>query len=186
MNEQGPQVRSGPSRPGRLGNAGYGLGVKEIVVARSSTGPFTALVYFCVIIVAIRGWVIPWQPRAVLYAVTLMVAYEAQRRMRGMKLSVTSDSVHVVNFNSSYVLDLDSVRIADEKNRETWPQNDVVSAEDLAVGSAGSRSARVLCLTDDSGIKAKVGVAPSYGSRLDEIAEGLHDAVDKMRSARDS
>lgn len=157
--------------------------VDEIVVAKSSTGPFTALVYVCVAIVLIRGWIVPWQGRVVLYAVTLLVAYEAQSRMRAMKLSVTTDSVHVVNFNSKYVLDLDSVRIDDEKNRETWPQNDVVSAEDLAVGSAGSNSARVLCLTDDSGIKAKVGVAPSYGSRLDEIAEGLHEAIETMRSA---
>lgn len=174
------------SRPGERRDQGYCLGVDEIVVAKSSTGPFTALVYFCVIVVLIRGWIIPWQARVVLYAVTLLVAYEAQSRMRGMKLSVTPKSVHVVNFNSKYELDLETVRIDDEKNPETWPQNDVVAAEDLAVGSAGSKQARILCLTDDSGIKAKVGVAPSYGSRLDQIAEDLNAAIVRMRTDGES
>lgn len=155
--------------------------MEEIVVARSSTGPAKALAFICVAIVMVRGWSIMWPVRIILFLGTLWVAHTLLNRLERMKLSVTSEVVHVVNFNSKFALDLQSVRIDDEKNPDAWPQNDIIEATDVSSNVAGSKRARVLCLTDDSGLKAQVGVAPSYGSRLDEIAEELYIAIDRMR-----
>lgn len=155
--------------------------MEEIVVARSPTGPAKLLAFVCVAIVMIRGWTIWWPVRVVLFLGTLWVAHALLSRLERMKLSVTPEVVHVVNFNSQFELDLQSVRIDDAKNPDAWPQDDVVEARSVRANTAGSKQARMLCLTDDSGVKAQVGVAPSYGSRLDEIAEELYIAVDRMR-----
>lgn len=157
--------------------------MKEIVVARSSTGPFSALIYVSLIIVVGRGWAIWWPVRFLFFAVVFAVAINLLNRMRNMKLSVTPEQVHVVNFNSKFALDINSVRIDDQNNPNAWPQNDLVPAEALGQNAASSSGARELMLTDDTGVKANVGVAPSYGSRLDEIAEDLYIAIDRMRAA---
>lgn len=157
--------------------------MKEIVVARSSTGPFTALIYVSLFIVVVRGWAIIWPVRFGLYIVVFSIAITLLNRMRNMKLSVTPEKVHVVNFNSKFALDINSVRIDDQNNPNAWPQNDFVPPEALASNTAGSTQARELMLTDHTGIKANVGVAPSYGTRLDEIAEDLYIAIDRMRAA---
>lgn len=155
--------------------------MEEIVVARSSTGPAKVLAFVCVGIVMVRGWTV-WLPlRALLFLGTLWAAHTLLNRLERMKLSVTPEVVHVVNFNSKYELDLRSVRIDDESNPDAWPQDDIIDTASLASNVAGSKRARMLCLTDDSGVKAQVGVAPSYGTRLDEIAEELYIAVDRMR-----
>ncbi len=153
----------------------------EIVVARSSTGPAKVLAALCVGIVLVRGWGIWWPVRIPLYLGVLYVAHMLLGRLERMKLSVTPEVVHVVNFNSKFALDLQTVRIDDAKNPDAWPQNDMVGAGEFAANAPDNKQARMLCLTDDSGIKAQVGVAPSYGARLDEIAEELYIAVDRMR-----
>ncbi len=145
-----------------------------------------------VLIVLARGWPAMWQVRVLLYTVTFLVAYELIRRIRQMKLSVTPEVVHVVNFNSKFALDLESVRIDDENNPDVWPQDDFMSDRptsadtDGSTVAANSGKARSLCLTDDSGIKVPVGVAPSYGTRLDEISEDLYIAIDRMRAVGSS
>ncbi len=217
--------------------------MKEIVVARNSSGPLKVLVLIFLIIVTGRSWAIWWPVRFMLLAAVFSIAYVAVERYSRMKLSVTAEKVHVVNFNSRYSLDLDSVRIDDEKNHGAWPQDDIVRFKDgtmrnqmsdaepdadlaandevednvldlsdaLAANAEKSngeevfeedlmedlempdevappsnvrqiKKARLLILTDESGVKAQVGVAPSYGARLDEIAEELYIAIDRMRA----
>ncbi len=252
--------------------------MKEIIVAKNSSGPLKAIVLICLIIVTGRSWAIWWPVRFLLLAATFTIAYVAVERYSRMKLSVTADKVHVVNFNSKFTLQLDSVKIDDEKNHAAWPQDDFVrfkdgamrnqsadedevdpldlSVNDLKPGEEATveddgevinladvtnindapsaqasnaedddaadldgqfaellgqdtdeefeedlledleipehipttpvvrevKKARSLILTDASGTKAQVGVAPAYGTRLDEIAEDLYVAIDRMRA----
>lgn len=245
--------------------------MKEIIVAKNSSGPLKLFVLICLIIVTGRSWAIWWPVRFMLLAAVFTIAYVAVERYSRMKLSVTANAVHVVNFNSKFTLQLDSVTIDDERNHAAWPQDDFVrfkdgvmrnqSADDedapldLSVNDPGSgdtdgladsvdsddlidladvtnisdapsasggladplgdivaegdddefeedlldeldipehvpttpnvreiKKARSLILTDASGTKAQVGVAPAYGTRLDEIAEELYIAIDRMRA----
>lgn len=246
--------------------------MKEIVVAKNSAGPLKLFVLICLIIVTGRSWAIWWPVRFALLAAVFTIAYVAVERYSRMKLSVTANEVHVVNFNSKFTLALDSVKIDDERNHTAWPQDDFVRFKDGAMrnqsaddednpldlsvndpdpehgdsseensegdaevinladvtdisearSAAGGladplgdivadneddefeedlldgldipehvpttpnvrevKKARSLILTDASGTKAQVGVAPSYGTRLDEIAEELYIAIDRMRA----
>lgn len=164
-----------------------GKGVEEIVVARSSTGPAKAIAYVSIVIVVVRAWAIIWPVRVVFLAVVFWIIYVLLQRLTGMKLSVSHESVHVVNFNSKFELDINSVRIDDEKNPHAWPKDDFIKVkpdppkDPEEAAEENAKKARTLVLTDDTGIKAPVGVAPSYGTRLDEIAEGLYIAIDRMR-----
>ena len=155
----------------------------EIIVARAPTGPAKALIILSVIIVVGRAWGAPWQVSLLLYAFVGTVAYVFWKRFDNMKLSVTTQSVLVVNFSKRFALDLASVRIDDEVAPDVWPQDDFIDSGSISSNTAGSKKARALCLTDASGIKVPVGVAPSYGTRLDEIAEDLYIAIDRMREA---
>lgn len=225
--------------------------MKEIIVARNSTGLIKGFAFICLVIVTGRSWPIWWPVRFALLAATFSLAYICVERYSRMKLSVTKDKVHVVNFNSKFSLSLDSVRIDDEVNTKAWPQDDQVQVRDgmmhnapvdeenaeAEVDLAGDdgvdeeelfrratadlegldfddaeviddvvdheelieqspvpeliptpqnrrevKKPRSLVLTDASGVRAQVGVAPAYGSRLDEIAEDLYIAIDRMRA----
>ena len=48
-------------------------------------------------------------------------------------------------------------------------------------GGKYDKTGRMLYLTDGSGRKVHVGLAPVYGSRLDTIAEDLYRAIDMMK-----
>lgn len=157
---------------------------EEIVVAKSSTGPAQVLAFLSVGIVVGRTWTIQWPVRFALVAFTFGVAYLLLSKLAGMKLSVSQKAVHVVNFNSRFELDINTVRIEDQKNPEAWPHDDIIEVNPEPkdeLQQLEEKKARALILTDASGVKAPVGVAPSYGSRLDEIAEDLYIAIDRMR-----
>lgn len=157
---------------------------EEIVVAKSSAGPAKLLALLCVAIVVIRSWTVQWPFRVGVVAFTVWLAYLLVTKFSSMKLSVSRSAVHVVNFNSRFELDIDTVKIEDEKNPEAWPHDDNFVARPAPKDEAqrlAEKKARLLILTDASGVKANVGVAPSYGTRLDEIAEDLYIAIDRMR-----
>ena len=156
--------------------------MEEIVVAKSSIGLAIGGVVGTALILSIVVVFFPFFIQVFLIGVAVVLAVLFVSRFAAMKLSVSRSAVHVVNFSSSYELDLATVRIADEVDSRRWPEDNVgqALADDLA--EPETQPARVLYLTDGSGAHVRVGVAPSYGSRLDAIAEDLYVAIDTMRS----
>ena len=75
-----------------------------------------------------------------------------------MKLSVTQDSVIVVNFLKQYEIPLNEVEIHDNRDRSPL-------------------------LSNGSSPRVPISIAPAFGSRLDTIAEDLYRAIDKMKAS---
>lgn len=158
--------------------------MKETVVARSSLAPvliFAALIYaFFMVVFSVVPGILSW----ILIAGGTWLAYTFVRKVAAMRVSVNNASVIVVNFNSSHRLDIDTVEVDARVDRKAWPQDDLLPDVRNALGDGEQpETARALWLSDASGEEVRVGVAPSYGSRLDEVAEDLILAIDEHRSA---
>lgn len=158
--------------------------MKETVVARSSLAPvliFAALIYaFFMVVFSVVPGILSW----ILIAGGTWLAYTVVRKVAAMRVSVNNASVIVVNFNSSHRLDIDTVEVDARVDRKAWPQDDLLPDVRNALGDGEQpETARALWLSDASGEEVRVGVAPSYGSRLDEVAEDLILAIDEHRSA---
>ena len=158
--------------------------MKETVVARSSLAPvliFSGLIYaFFMVVFSVVSGLLSWA----LIALVTWLAYTVIRKVAAMRLSVNNASVIVVNFNSSHRLDLGTVQVDARTDREAWPQDDLLPDVREALGDGEEpETARALWLSDASGEEVRVGVAPPYGNRLDQMAEGLIHAIDEHRSA---
>lgn len=157
--------------------------MKETVVARSSLAPtiiFAVISYafFCVILANVQFFLSPF-----LIAGLTWIAFSFVRRVAKMRLAVNDSSVIVVNFRSEHALDIDTVQVDSRSDRDAWPQDDLTPDVREALGDGDKSEARALWLSDGTGEEVRVGVAPSYGSRLDEVAEDLMVAIDERRSA---
>jgi len=157
--------------------------MKETTVARSSLGPsliFVTVIYafFIVILMVIPG-VVRWP----LVALATWIAGWFVRQVSTMRLAVNNESVIVVNFNSEHTLDLDTVEVDSRHDYEAWPQDDLLPDVRDALGDGEKAAARALWLKDASGEEVRVGVAPVYGSKLDQLAEDLIFAIEEHRSA---
>ncbi len=144
--------------------------MEEIVVARPDRSAVAVVAVGVLVIVTaavnVGGW------RTAIWMVPLGVA--TLYWFAEMKLSVTSESVVVVNFASRKYLDLTTVQIVDQAHPLTWPVDD----------TERERAARALYLTDESGQRVRVAVAPSRGHQLDTIAEALYRAIATMQAER--
>lgn len=140
----------------------------EIVVAKASPG-MVAVASFGVL-VAMIGFPVGEPAGAI---VTTILCATAIWRITRMKVSVLPAAVEVVNFFSTHRLDLDSVRIIDEKGLPVL-MSDAGGPMDL--------DGRTLYLSDKLETKVVVGVAPRHGNRLDTIAEDLYRAIAKMQA----
>jgi len=158
--------------------------MKETTVARSSLAPtliFVGLAYafFIVILLVVPG-ILSW----LLIAGATWIAYRFIRRVASMRLAVNNESVIVVNFTTQHRLDLNTVQVDSRLDHLAWPQDDLLPDVRDALGDGEQKpAARALWLTDASGEEVRVGVAPVYGSRLDDLAEDLIDAIEVHRSA---
>ena len=152
----------------------------EIIVVEPDRPTIVAAAAATTFLVVAAGVNTNWQVRLALIAMGIAVVY----RMRQMKLSVNRMSVVVVNL-WRHELELDSVRIVDEKDQMAWPKNDVGEPNTTSVGfpTGASAGGRALYLLDDSGQKVRVRLAPVYGNRLDTITEDLYRAVAAMKAA---
>ena len=128
--------------------------VEEIVVARSN---LSAVLLSLTTVIAAGPF-------------ALLIAWRVSR----MKLSVTQDSVIVVNFLKQYEIPLNEVEIHDNRDRSPL------------LSDAGGRldtDGRVLSVSNGSSPRVPISIAPAFGSRLDTIAEDLYRAIDKMKAS---
>lgn len=100
----------------------------------------------------------------------------AVRRLAAMAVIVTPEAVVVQNFWSHHEIPLTEVRITDVV--EPRPR---FGHEDEAPGDDRVDGARSLYLEDGTGRRVRVGLAPLYGSGLDDLAEDLYRAIAVMR-----
>ena len=154
----------------------------EIVVATASTAAikigFAGV--FAILLWAISASAFPVLLLVAVLAPIAFLALWVVQRMEQMSLSVNHEVVTVVNFGSRHELDTETVRI-DTKRGSVTVHDDAFAGKNID-GEFKSDRARQLYLTDDNGAEAMVGLAPSYGSRLDDIAEDLYSALAVMRS----
>lgn len=148
--------------------------MEEIVVARPDRSMLVAVAVITVFVLAVAA---PYGNMAALLVVAA-TSVASVLRLRQMKLSVTRASVVVVNYLARHEVPLNTVRIIDEKDQLVGPMRASAGFEDGKLYSSG----RALYVTDDSGRKVRVGLAPMHGSRLDTIAEDLYRAIARMRT----
>lgn len=125
---------------------------------------------------------VPWPVRVVLVGGGSIAAYQFLRQVALMKLAVTDFKVVVVNLRSRHELELSSVRIEVRDDPSVWPKDDLRDDAREAFGQEEPSRARSLVLTDSSDQQVRVGIAPSYGRRLDTITENLNIAIATHRS----
>lgn len=156
-------------------------GGERTIIARAQRFPVRALLFFLLCPVWFVLLVGPsW--RALLAAtVVLAGAAVVDLRVGSMKLAVGEGSVEVVNFLSSHVFDLDTVRVETEEEESHWPADDIPTA----MGKSSDDVPKIgsLHLSDELGRRIRVGVIPSYGARAREITDDLNVAIAKHRLA---
>ena len=104
-------------------------------------------------------------------------------KVSAMKVAVDDFKVTVVNLKSRHELELWSVRIEVREDPAIWPQDDLREVMREGFEQQDPKRARSLVLTDSSEQQVRVGVAPSYGRRMDTITENLNVAIAKHRSS---
>lgn len=104
-------------------------------------------------------------------------------KVSAMKVAVDDFKVTVVNLKSRHELELWSVRIEVREDPGIWPQDDLREVMREGFEQQDPKRARSLVLTDSSEQQVRVGVAPSYGRRMDTITENLNVAIAKHRSS---
>lgn len=125
---------------------------------------------------------VPLIVRVVVVGVGCILAFGLLTKVAAMKVAVDDFKVTVVNLKSRHELALWSVRIEVREDTKAWPQDDLREGMREAFDQQNPKRARSLVLTDSSDQQVRVGVAPSYGRRLDVIAENLNIAIAKHRS----
>ena len=114
----------------------------------------------------------------------LYFAWKLFARVARMRVAVTDDKVIVVNLDQRVEFDLHSVSIDAQRTRGRWWFNRYIVHGLLSKLDRNHQPpARILVLTDASGKKTHVGVAPPFGSRLDTVAEDLISAIEERRIA---
>ena len=103
-------------------------------------------------------------------------------KVSAMKVAVDDFKVTVVNLKSRHELELWSVRIEVREDPAIWPQDDLREVMREGFEQQDPKRARSLVLTDSSEQQVRVGVAPSYGRRMDTITENLNVAIAKHLS----
>lgn len=160
--------------------------MNETTLARSSLAPIlvlVALIYAFFVIIFLN---VPGILSLVFIAAASWIAYTVLRKVASMRLAVSNESVIVVNFRTRHRLDIETVQVDARADHDAWPQDDLLPEVRDALGdpdAAGAAAARGLWLCDSSGEEVRVGIAPAYGSRLDDLAEELIFAIEERRSA---
>lgn len=120
--------------------------------------------------------------RVVVIGVGCVWSFRFLKRVASMKVAVDDFKVIVVNLKSRHELELWSIRIEVREDPGIWPQDDLREEMRESFEQINPKRARSLVLTDSSEQQVRVGVAPSYGRRLDTITENLNIAIAKHRS----
>ena len=125
---------------------------------------------------------LPFSTRVFIVGVICISSYRFLRKVAAMKVAVDDFKVTVVNLKSRHELELWSVRLEVREDPGIWPQDDLREVMRSTFEQDDPKRARTLVLTDSSEQQVRVGVAPSYGRRLDTITEDLNIAIAKHRS----
>ena len=125
---------------------------------------------------------LPFSTRVFVVGVVCLAAYGFLRKVAAMKVAVDDFKVTVVNLKSRHELELWSVRLEVREDPGIWPQDDLREVMRSTFEQNDPKRARTLVLTDSSEQQVRVGVAPSYGRRLDTISEDLNIAIARHRS----
>ncbi len=167
---------SGDEMFDEMGNAGGR--VEDVVVAKASKWIPRALLLSQLLVLAVVIWVSDTSIAGIAVVVGFVAsALIIDARIRAMGLTVKSSGVHVVNFASSHVFDLDTVQIETEHVATGWPADDIPAA--MKSGEAPKLGS--LYLSNGADTRMKVGVAPSYGTRLESIVDDLKIAIARHR-----
>lgn len=157
MARQGPTSSGGETVVAELSRATVRVGVVLLLVF-----PALALVWFNLSVVNAASAIL-----------LLILASLIDSRAGAMRLAVGSGGVKVVNFFSSHVFALDTVRIEAEQETSPWPADDVPAA----MNKREAPRVGALYISDDSSERVRVGVVPSYGGRMGTIVQDLNLAV---------
>ena len=125
---------------------------------------------------------LPFSTRVFIVGVVCISSYRFLRKVAAMKVAVDDFKVTVVNLKSRHELELWSVRLEVREDLGIWPQDDLREVMRSTFEQDDPKRARTLVLTDSSEQQVRVGVAPSYGRRLDTISEDLNIAIARHRS----
>ena len=125
---------------------------------------------------------LPFSTRVFIVGVVCISSYRFLRKVAAMKVAVDDFKVTVVNLKSRHELELWSVRLEVREDPGIWPQDDLREVMRSTFEQDDPKRARTLVLTDSSEQQVRVGVAPSYGRRLDTITEDLNIAIARHRS----
>ena len=157
-------------------SSSIGPNVARVTIARAPLAPFIFLVLFFLPILGLALTAAAFTVQLVAIA-SLALTIAAAVRASKMGLFLTKDSVEVVNFFGEHSLDRKTIRIELEDEASSWPADDIPAAMREASGT-DAPPVTSLYLSDESGQRARVGVAPSFGSRSAEIVRDLWSALD--------
>jgi len=158
-------------------------GKPETVVATVPMAPVSVLVLgIFIALLAVTSFIPFLTLRLLLVGVSTLAAYRFLTQVAKMKLAVNDFKVVVVNLRSRHELELWSVRIEVRDDPKAWPRDDLLPEMREAFDQEDAKRARSLVLVDSSDQQVRVGIAPSYGRRLDTITENLNIAIAKHRS----
>jgi len=148
----------------------------RVAVAKAQLGPFVFLILFFLPIV---GFALSASAFAVqLVAIAgLVLSGVAAVRAAKMGLFLTPEAVEVVNFFGEHSFDRETVKIELVDEASSWPADDIPAAMKESSGNE-TPAISMLYLSDASGQRARVQVAPSYGSRTTRIVRDLWVALD--------
>ena len=155
---------------------------EHVIIARAQRFPIRALLFLAVVCpICVYLFTAPSLMGVVMVTLVLTGVAMIDLRVGAMKLAISEGSVEVVNFLSSHFFDLDTVRVETEEEESHWPADDIPTAMSKPKGDVPKIGS--LHLSDELGRRIRVGVVPSYGTRVREIVDDLNVAIAKHRLA---